>query len=163
MTRFMEIRLAKRGVSCVAKLLNEEAPRTCEHVWNALPQGGDVRHAKYASNEVYCLVPPLGGPEPGREHSTITPIPGDVVFFSFPRAQLPHHALRDLGLDGYSSFVDLAIFYDRNNLLLDPASGWVPGNVFGTIIENLDAMAAACNDVLRSGSIGERLTFERKG
>ncbi|QRN81284.1 MAG: DUF3830 family protein, partial [Nocardiopsis sp. BM-2018] len=34
-------------------------------------------------------------------------------------------------------------------------------NVFATVIENLPAMAEACNDVWRSGSVGERLLYER--
>jgi hypothetical protein len=37
----------------------------------------------------------------------------------------------------------------------------VPGNVYGTIVEGLDAMAEACNDVWRSGSVGERLVYQR--
>jgi hypothetical protein len=161
MTQFIEIKLEKSGVSCLAKLLHDEAPRTCAYVWDSLPQGGDARHAKYASNEVYCLVPPLEGKAPGRENSTITPIPGDVVLFSFPSAQLPAQTIRALELEPYSTFVDLAIFYDRNNLLLDPAVGFVPGNVFGTIVENLEAMATACKEAFRNGIAGERLTFNR--
>ena len=60
MARYLEIILEKRKVRCVARLLDEEAPRTCEAVWRALPQGGDVFHAKYASNEIFTLVPVLG-------------------------------------------------------------------------------------------------------
>jgi len=56
---------------------------------------------------------------------------------------------------------DLAIFYGRNNLLLNGDVGWVPGNVYATIVENLPAMAEACHDVWRSGSVGERLVYER--
>ena len=68
--RFIEVSLAKRGVSCTAKLLDDRAPVTCEAVWNALPLGGDVYHAKYARNEIYALVaavrpqePPPGEPD----------------------------------------------------------------------------------------------------
>src|SRR5207245_6832299 len=78
MARFMELKLEKRGVSCVARLLDAEAPLTCDIVWNGLPIGGDAWHAKYAMNEVYCLVPPIQGDAPGLEHATTMPIPGDV-------------------------------------------------------------------------------------
>ncbi|MBO0828270.1 MAG: DUF3830 family protein, partial [Streptosporangiales bacterium] len=37
MARFIEISLDKRGVKCVARLLDDRAPRTAEAVWNALP------------------------------------------------------------------------------------------------------------------------------
>ena len=55
MARFITISLDKRGVSCRARLLDTEAPLTCEAVWNALPQNGSAFHAKYARNEVYTL------------------------------------------------------------------------------------------------------------
>ena len=56
MSRFMKIALERRGVSCVAQLLDKDAPRTCDAVWEALPLGGDAYHAKYARNEVYTMV-----------------------------------------------------------------------------------------------------------
>ena len=57
--------------------------------------------------------------------------------------------------------IDLAIFYGRNNLLLSPATGLLPGNVFATITENFDAMAAACDNIWREGFAGERLVYKR--
>ena len=77
MDRYIEVTLRKRGVSCVARMLDDLAPKTCEAVWNALPQESDAFHAKYASNEVYCLVPPFAPSEIGLENPTIMPIPGD--------------------------------------------------------------------------------------
>ena len=35
MARFMEIKLEKRAVACVARLLDDEAPLTTDIVWNA--------------------------------------------------------------------------------------------------------------------------------
>ncbi|MGH3970269.1 MAG: DUF3830 family protein, partial [Mycobacterium sp.] len=81
MTRFLSITLTKREVSCRARLLDDEAPRTCAALWDALPVVGQAYHGKYARNEVYTLLPPLGAP--GRENCTVTPIPGDVCFFGF--------------------------------------------------------------------------------
>jgi hypothetical protein len=57
MPRFIAFTLEKRGVSCVARLLDEEGPRTCKAAWESLPLGGDAYHAKYARNEVYTRVP----------------------------------------------------------------------------------------------------------
>ena len=64
MTRYLEVRLEKRDVRCVARLLDDKAPRTCEAIWNALPLGGQAYHAKYARNEIYALVPSFADPEP---------------------------------------------------------------------------------------------------
>jgi Protein of unknown function (DUF3830) len=164
MPRFVTITLEKRGVSCVAQLLEEQAPRTCKAVWEALPLGGDAYHAKYARNEVYTLVPRFAAEEPGIENPTVTPIPGDVMYFSFEPWQLTP------GSHGYgeqdtprqhTQTIDLAIFYGRNNLLLNGDIGWVPGNVYATIVQGLDRMAEACNDVWRSGGVGERLVYQR--
>ena len=63
--------------------------------------------------------------------------------------------------DAAASVVDLAYFYERNNLLLNPDVGWVPGNVFGTIVEGLDEIAAASADLWLNGVAGERLTLRR--
>ena len=57
--------------------------------------------------------------------------------------------------------VDLAIFYERNNLLLNPDVGWVPGNVFATIVDGLDDIAAASQDMWMNGVAGERLVLSR--
>lgn len=161
MSRLLRITLAKRGVSCIAELLEKEAPRTCEAVWNALPQGGDAQHAKYARNEVYTMVPRFSEAPIGQENPTVTPIPGDVVLFDFPGGMLDEEFKSDKGVAGLPGVIDLAIFYGRNNLLLNGDVGWVPGNVYATIVEGLDQIAQACHDVWRSGSIGERLVYER--
>lgn len=161
MARRIKITLAKRGVSCIAELLEKQAPRTCAAVWAALPRGGDAQHAKYARNEVYTMVPRFAEEEVGMENPTVTPIPGDVVYFSFPGGMLDEEFKQDQGVEHLPGVVDLAIFYGRNNLLLNGDVGWVPGNVYATITEGLEQMAQACHDVWRSGSVGERLVYER--
>lgn len=161
MPRLMTITLEKRGVSCLAELLDADAPRTCEAVWRALPLGGDAFHAKYARNEVYTMVPRFAGQEPGLENPTVTPIPGDVVYFSFAAGMLDREFKEEKAIDHLPGVIDLAIFYGRNNLLLNGDIGWVPGSVYGRIVEGLDEMAAACHDVWRAGSVGERLVYAR--
>jgi hypothetical protein len=161
MPRRLAITLERRGVSCVAELLDKDAPRTCEAVWQALPQGGEAYHAKYARNEVYTMVERFAAEEPGLENPTVTPIPGDVVYFSFSGGMLDRSFKEEKGIATLPGVIDLAIFYGRNNLLLNGDVGWVPGNVYATITEGLDRMAEACHDVWRSGSAGERLVYRR--
>lgn len=164
MTRSIEIALEKRRVRCVARLLDDLAPRTCRAVWDALPQGGDVYHAKYARNEIYTLVPAFADAEPGPENPTITPIAGDVCYFTFEPWQLTpsSHGYDEEEVSAQDAqMIDLALFYGRNNLLLNPDFGFVPGNVFATIVEGLDEIAAASQDLWRRGAEGERLTFRR--
>ena len=159
MARYIEVKLEKRGVSCVAQLLDDLAPKTCEAVWQALPQGGQALHAKYASNEVYTLVAPFADEEPGLENPTLTPIAGDLIYFHFAPGLVVHPHTRDPAYR--SGIVDLAIFYDRDNLLLSPKMGPTPGSRYGTVTENLEEMAAACDNVWKEGFAGERLVYRR--
>jgi hypothetical protein len=159
--RHVKITLEKRDVSCIARLLDDEAPRTCDAVWNALPLAGDAFHAKYARNEVYAMVPRFAQEAIGPENTTVTPIPGDVMYFDFAAGMLDRAYREHVGIDGMPGVVDLAIFYGRNNLLLNADIGWVVGNVWATIVEGLDEMAPACNDVWLNGCAGERLSYQR--
>jgi hypothetical protein len=164
MARYLTISLDKRGVSCRARLLDEEAPRTCAAVWDALPRTGDAYHAKYARNEIYALLPSFAPEPPGPENPTVTPIPGDLCYFGFEPWQIGNAAYGyNEGSEAKSGehVVDLAIFYGRNNLLINGDQGWVPGNVFGAIEEGLSAMAAAAQDMWLRGVEGETMSFRR--
>ena len=164
MARLITVTLESRDVRCVARLLDDEAPRTAEAVWRALPLSGQVYHGKYARNEIYNLVPAFAEVDPGPENTTVTPIPGDLCYFDFTGGQLgnPAYGYAAGGSpDETSAVIDLALFYGRNNLLLNGDQGWVPGNVFGTVVEGLAEMAAACQDVWMGGARGETLTYAR--
>ncbi|WP_324652333.1 DUF3830 family protein [Georgenia sp. H159] len=163
MARYITIRLESRGVACRARLLDDAAPVTSEAVWQALPVSGDAFHAKYARNEVYTLLPRITA-APHRENPTVTPIPGDVCLFDFEPWEIGNPAYGyEPGSVAHAEqgATDLAIFYDRNNLLINGDVGWVPGNVFGAIEDGLAEMAAACTDLWRNGFAGERLTVAR--
>jgi hypothetical protein len=123
----------------------------------ALPIEGETYHAKWAGRELYTLVPPFPV-GPGEENATVTPIPGDVVYFDvspdtidLPLAQRQQYP---------KGLVDLAVFYGRNNLLLGPA-GFMPGNLFAVITEGLVDYAKACNELFREGMMNERFIIRR--
>ncbi|MFD3439579.1 DUF3830 family protein [Streptomyces sp. NPDC058685] len=161
---FVEVSLDKRGISCTARLLTDKAPLTCAAVWDALPLGGDVYHAKYARNEIYALLPAFAPQEPPLENPTVTPIPGDLCYFTFSDVQLGTNSYGygdKAAHAGRATVVDLALFYERNNLLLNGDTGWVPGIVWGTVVDGLDRMAEACQDLWRAGALGETLSFRR--
>jgi hypothetical protein len=159
MARQIELALKLKRVHAVATLLEDEAPRTCNAVWDALPIEGETYHAKWAGRELYTLTPPFPV-SPGEENATITPIPGDVLYFDVsPDSIDVPVALRRQHPQG---LVDLAVFYGRNNLLLGPA-GFMPGNLFATITEGLADYARACNELFREGMIDERFIIRRIG
>lgn len=164
MARYITVTLESAGVSCTARLLDDEAPRTSAAIWDALPLSSQVYHGKYARNEIYNLVPAFADVEPGKENTTITPIPGDLCYFAFDSNDLntPSHGYEaGSGHGALDKIIDLALFYGRNNLLINGDQGWVPGNVFATVVEGLDEMAAACQEIWMGGARGETLTFAR--
>ena len=155
MARQIEIFFTKRNVRGVVTLLDEEAPLTCDAVWNALPLEGDAYHARWAGREVYTLVPPLGA-DPGKENATIMPIGGDLLYFEVDAASIDIPPERRTG----QPFIDIALFYGRSNFLLGPA-GYMPGNLFGKVTENLEGLAEACESIWREGFVGERMVISR--
>ena len=164
MTRFISVTLEHRNVQCIARLLDDEAPRTAAAVWGALPLSGQVFHGKYARNEIYSLLPAFAAAEPGKENTTITPIPGDLCYFAFDSDDLGNPAYGYEAGGGHTQLakiIDLAVFYGRNNLLINGDQGWIPGNVFGTVVSGLAEMAAACQDIWMGGARGETLSFSR--
>jgi hypothetical protein len=164
MARHITVSLDQRDVRCRALLLDDAAPRTAAAVWDALPLAAQVYHGKYARNEIYALHPAFAEVDPGPENTTITPIPGDLCWFTFGGDDLGSPAYGYEAAQEHrsmSSIVDLAVFYGRNNLLINGDQGWVPGNVFATIVDGLDEMAAACQDLWMGGVRGETLRLER--
>ncbi|MCE0486585.1 DUF3830 family protein [Ornithinimicrobium sediminis] len=163
MSTHVRITLEQRGVSCVARLLEQEAPRTCAAVLAALPLAAQVYHGKYARNEIYALFPQFAEQDPGAENTTVTPIPGDLCWFTFSGDDLGNPAYgyeTEQEHRAQGAIVDLALFYGRNNLLVNGDQGWVPGNVFGTVVEGLEQMAHACQDLWMGGVRGESLRVE---
>jgi hypothetical protein len=155
MPRQIEIIFVNRNVRGVATLLDDAAPRTCAAVWDALPLENVTNHARWAGREVYILVPPLAS-DPGDENSTVFPIPGDLLFFTVPASSIDVPPERRTG----KPFVDVALFYGRNSHLLGPA-GYMSGNLFATVTENLAGLAAACESIFREGAAHERMLFRR--
>ena len=156
--REITLRLERIQVLAHCLLLEDEAPKIAEIVWNALPISGPAFHAKWANNEVYTLVPPLVDEEPDLENGTVFPIPGDLLYFSIP----PGHPIPG-GNDRHTQIgsVDIALFYGRDNYLLGP-SGHFPGSRFAEVRQGLQEIAEACNHLWRSGHVSERLTLERR-
>ena len=109
MARYMEIILKKRNMRCIARLLDDQAPKTCEAVWKALPLEGQVYHAKYASNEIYTLVSVFADSEPGPENRTMTPTGGDILYFHIPSGSKMPPESRSLDVD-QRGVIDLAVF-----------------------------------------------------
>jgi hypothetical protein len=142
-------------------MIEDDAPGTCDAVWNALPLEGETYHAKHSGNEVYTLVPPFAASEPGLENATFIPDMGDLCYYYFEKALFPIKRLEKEGLLGHRGVVDLAVFYGPDNLVMWGPKGFVLGSRFARVVHNLEEFAEACYDVFRAGGRGERMLFQR--
>ena len=70
----------ERGGYLKAELLDEDAPRTCEAVWKALPLQAKIMQARFAGEEMYFKTDIMGVPE-----NEIEPKGGDIAFNTNPQ------------------------------------------------------------------------------
>src|SRR5438067_396168 len=103
MPRQIRLSFPAEGVSAVADLLVEAAPRTCAAVWEALPVAGEAHHAIYSGSECVLVLPELLRIAPENATSDVTT--GDVAFTWFA-AGSSHGVERD--------FAEICWFYDRD-------------------------------------------------
>jgi hypothetical protein len=76
--RYMVATFPDEAVSARALLLEDEAPRTCSAMWDALPASGDGVHGNYSGTVVGLFIDPsIVVPE---ENATTCIQTGDVMF-----------------------------------------------------------------------------------
>ena len=127
------------GVSAIAELHPDQAPKSVAAVLACLPQNNLSHHATYSGSEaVLILDRDLGV---GLENATIRVIPGDLGYARFEGGEI-------WGFP--ESFSELAIFYDRDVTPSMP-NGPVPINLIGTFVEGFPEFAAVCRRMRREG------------
>ena len=78
--RKIKLTYSKTGESVIAEMLDDEAPRVCQHVWEMLPIEHKVTHGMYSGAEVYLL---LDNPqELPAENICQLPLPGELLWFT---------------------------------------------------------------------------------
>ena len=139
MTKRLVFTFVDEGVSAVAELFEDQAPKSCAAVLAALPQNNEAHHATYSGSEIaFILDRDLGV---GKENATSKVIPGDLAYTRFEGGEM-------WGFP--NSFSELAWFYDRDAVPSMP-DGPVPINIIGRFVENFDAFAAVCRRMRREG------------
>lgn len=80
--RQIRLTFSESGESVIADLLEKEAPRVCDEVWNLLPLERKLIHGMYSGPEVFMV---LEKPrEIPRENEVQLPLPGEILFFYDP-------------------------------------------------------------------------------
>lgn len=107
-----EIAIVAGKERAVAVMLENEAPKTCDAIWNLLPVGGTATHAKISGEEIMLMVPLLID----SENPTSCPDPGDICYW--PGGQ------------------DICMYYGKVTSFLGTA------NKFAKIVEGLENLKA---------------------
>lgn len=140
MARKISFTFEEAGVTAVAELLEEDAPRTCAAIWAALETPVQVKgtHASFAGREVNVPLPDenkrFEGADVPPENQTVFPLPGEILWHYFP----PHS---EIGV--HDEVYNVSVIYGRDTRMFLP-TGWVPHNVFARIVENLDGLVEMC-------------------
>jgi len=143
MSRKIAITLGKAKAK--AELLDEDAPKTCDLVWNMLPIEGKTGHTIESGKEVFMnldrkvkLVP---------ENQTIHEIPGDVVIYFKQTIPPPAASPRPV----------ISFIYERDAQVRS-LHGPVPVNLFARITDGLKEIGDEAVRMRREGYQNMRIS-----
>jgi hypothetical protein len=80
--RQIRLTFTETGESVVADMLDDQAPRICEAVWNLLPIEKTVIHGMYSGPEVFMVLDKAE--DIARENDLQLPLPGEILYFYDP-------------------------------------------------------------------------------
>lgn len=149
--RKIRISLEDGGVSAIADLLEEDAPTTCEAIWNMLPLRLSAVHDIWSGHEVLAHLDPQTQLPP-ENVLTYIPMPGDIFYYYRP----PHY-FRGAPY-GRTESAELGIVYDRDTRPQGPR-GPEAVNLFATVSTGLDELAQACEQMIYHGQ--QQLLIEK--
>jgi hypothetical protein len=135
----MRILFPGENVTSIAELLEKEAPRTCETIWEALPVEGELNHAMWSGPETYLPIDASIRIRP--EHQTLHPLPGEIGFYAIDGGVL---------MGWPDDMAELAFFYGRGSRPSMPG-GPVAMNIFARIVENFEAFQNVCARIRKEG------------
>jgi hypothetical protein len=146
----VELALAKQNRSFTARMLWEEAPRTCEAIALMLerePIVGATFHAIYSGHEFYVYCPSVNVP---LENHIVYPKPGQLVYYYLPaRTYASMHVHKERM--GDVDTAEVAIWYGPGDLRIVTETG-IRGNLFAEVVpEQLADFYAAGGKILAEG------------
>ena len=78
-TRRLKLTFPETQESVYAEILDSEAPRVCELVWERLPLKSKAIHGMYSGAEVFALIE---NPAPAPAENLVQlPLPGEILYF----------------------------------------------------------------------------------
>jgi len=158
MGRFIRIAEPRSELSATCRLLDGDAPRSAEFLWQLADRGlsFEAMHAIWTGPELSCPMPASALPEELAtldipcENATSFPRAGEVVL-----AWLPPGSARGLPP---GPFFDLGVFYEDGGRLLMPF-GWIQANVCARVVDSeLERVREAIRTIRKHGAC--KLTIE---
>ena len=143
MSRKIRISIPDEGASAIADLLEDDAPNTCDAIWNLLPLRVKAMHDIWSGHQVLVHLDKSVALQP-ENVLTYLPMPGDVFYYYRP----PHY-FRGSPY-GRSESAELGIVYDRDTRPQGPR-GPEAVNLFANISSGLEGLAKACEDMIYRG------------
>ncbi len=135
------------NVQGAVELDEAAAPATSAAIWKALakPQRIPAMHAMFAGPEIMLGLPPEAQVFDPRaippENQTCFPVAGDCLWFYQAKG-----LMKGLG----DELWEIGMFYGDGGRIFGPL-GWTPCNIFGRMVEGLEAFAAACQRIRLEG------------
>lgn len=131
------------GPSAIADLLEEDAPSTCDALWNLLPLRLKAIHDIWSGHQVLAHLDNKIVLQP-ENVLTYIPMPGDIFYY-----YRPAHYFRGAPY-GRSESAELGIVYDRDTRPQGPR-GPEAVNLFASISSGLTDFARSCEDMITHG------------
>jgi hypothetical protein len=150
-TRQIRIGFEDGSGSAVADLLEEDAPATCDALWDLLPLHLSAVHDIWSGHEILAHLDP-SVVIPPENVLTYIPMPGDVFYYYRP----PHY-VRGAPF-GRSESAELGLVYDRDTRPQGPR-GPQAVNLFAHVASGLEDFARACEQMITDGQ--KALVIER--
>lgn len=146
----IELVLTRQERVFTARLLRENAPRTCDALARTLerePIRGLTYHAIYSGHEFYIYCPPEPLP---LENHVVWPKPGQLLYYHFPENKYAGMHVHKERI-GDVEAAEIAVWYGPGDLRIVTEAG-IRGNLFAEIVpEQLDEFYEAGNTILHGG------------
>lgn len=145
--RTLTFTFTESGAAGTVQLWDDEAPHTCAAIWGALanPVQIPAMHAMFAGPEIMLGLPPEAQTFDPRavpvENQTCFPVAGDCLWFYQAKGMMK-------GLT--NELWEIGMFYGDGGRIFGPL-GWTPCNIFGRMVEGLEAFANSCSKIRTDG------------
>jgi hypothetical protein len=148
----LRISIPSERFETTATLLDQEAPKTCQGILEALPVEGDLLHATSSGNETLIELQGKSKVRLEPENWVYNFIPGDILYWYSMWGDWKY-------LRGVRDNPEIVFIYGRNVKLRHISMLESPANLFANIDDKLEGFADICRNVRTQGP--KKIVIER--